>query len=339
MAVYTDSPRYAATFLPEEAAGGLVEVGPTEREFHPLLPALFPGAVRLASTPWAWPAWDTLFITEEAPRSQYDLLVEAARGKAAVADRVVCLAGSGTGFHGFKGRSWAALPGNVHVAVHLAPNQRVDRFGVAFTALAALSVAEALDPIPGLSIRPRIKWINDILLGEAKAAGILAYTSSQNGKVGSAVLGFGINVETTPQVEPTPFVPEVASLRDHLPQDAPDARGAVFRHLLSALDRNYRTLLAEGFEPLRQRYLERSMVVGETVTVCTEVSDHSLHAVAEGRVLGLGKNLELMLDSRPDPVTAERLVLGKAKTQVEEWARGASGEPPAPVITGKTTRD
>ena len=40
------------------------------------------------------------------------------------------------------------------------------------------AVVDALDAVPGLEGRARIKWVNDILIGDAKVAGILAYTQT-----------------------------------------------------------------------------------------------------------------------------------------------------------------
>jgi BirA family biotin operon repressor/biotin-[acetyl-CoA-carboxylase] ligase len=236
------------------------------------------------------------------------------------------------GFHGFKGRSWAALPGNIHLAAHLAPNAPIERFEVAFTILAAISVVDALEEMEDLEGRAEIKWVNDILLGEKKVAGVLAYTQTQDTTVTSAVLGIGINVESRPQIEATPFVPRITSLREHLPEGAPDQQGPVLLSLLKALEVNYRTLLDQGVEPLLERYRDRSKVLGQEVTLCTEVSDRSLQATAEGRVVHIGDNLELFLEDRPAPVTGGRLILGRVAEELNEWDRDAAEAAPAPAF-------
>ena len=156
-------------------------------------------------------------------------------------------------------------------------------------------------------------------------AGILAYTQSRDTTVSSAVLGFGLNVETTPPVEPTPFVPAVASLRDFLPEGAPDAQGQALRALLQALHRNYDTLLGEGTAPLVERYRERSMVMGEEVTICTDASDQTLRLVDRGRVVDLNDRLELILDDRAAPVTGGRLIMGHMDIDKEGWNTPSGG--------------
>ncbi len=324
MAVYTRNPRYAGKVLPEEVVRRLAPVDGSLQGVRPLLDSIFSGGGTLLDTAWEDLPFD-LLVTEFSPHSQYDKLIELSRDRSDLPERVACLAGSGREFHGFKGRSWAAVPGNLHLAVHLAPNRPIEGFEVAFTALAALSVVEAIDELDGLSSRPMIKWVNDILMGDAKVAGILAYTQSRDTTVSSAVLGFGLNVETTPNVEPTPFVPAVASLRDFLPEGVPDAQGRVLQALLLALDRNYDTLLAEGATSLVERYRDRSMVIGAEVTICTEASDKTLKLVDRGRVMGLGNRLELILDGRAAPITGGRLIMGRIDMEKEGRGR-ESGE-------------
>ena len=125
----------------------------------------------------------------------------------------------------------------------------------------------------------------------------------------------------------------MASLRDFLPKGAPDAQGQALRALLLALDRNYDTLLAEGAMPLVERYRERSMVIGEEVTICTEASDQTLRLVDRGRVMGLGDRLELILDGRAAPVIGGRLIMGHMELEREGWNSSSgrnSGAHPVP---------
>jgi BirA family biotin operon repressor/biotin-[acetyl-CoA-carboxylase] ligase len=186
----------------------------------------------------------------------------------------------------------------------------IPRFEVAFTILATLSVVETLDHIAGLEGRARIKWVNDILLGAGKVGGVLAYTQTQGRTVTSAVLGIGLNVNTVPQVKPTPFVPVVSSVREALNTKAFGLRATVFHALARALNRNYEILLQEGVTPLLERYRQRSIVIGEDVVICSETSDQDIEIITQGRVLALGDNLELVMEGNPDPVTGGRLVLG-----------------------------
>ena len=238
-------------------------------------------------------------------------------------DRIVCVAGAGLGFHGFKGRPWAATPGNLHLSVHLAPDCPIDGFHIAFTALAAVSVVEAIDGVPGVENRARIKWVNDVLLGEGKVAGTLAYTQSRDTTVSSAVLGIGVNVENTPHVEPTPFVPSATSLREAVPDGLEDLQQRVFLNLLSALDRNYRILLAEGLERLIERYRGRAVGWGRRSRFARRTRRESLRVLASGRLIALGEKLELHIEGRPEPITGGRLILGESALDKEPAREGS----------------
>ncbi|MBT8397574.1 MAG: biotin--[acetyl-CoA-carboxylase] ligase [Gemmatimonadetes bacterium] len=315
MAIYTDNPQFAKAFLPPEVVNGFAPADTPAPTLTPLFSQVFGDRRPVVSARSEEDLFSSLLLSEHSKRSQYDQLIELARTEAGLPDRVACLAGAGDEFHGFKGRPWRSVQGNLHLAVHLAPKQEIDRFAVAFTILAALSVTESLTQIVGLEKRPRIKWVNDILLGGAKVGGVLAYTQSQGEVVTSAVLGIGINLEARPRVEPTPFVPAVAAVRDFLPGGGRRLREAVLWALLETLDRNYRVLEEEGVSPLLDRYRSHSLVLGREVRVCSEGSDESLEVLAEGRVTGLGENLELYLDGRNDPISGGRLIVGPGPSE------------------------
>jgi BirA family transcriptional regulator, biotin operon repressor / biotin---[acetyl-CoA-carboxylase] ligase len=314
MAVYTDNPDFAARLL---AAGGPADFVPAAAPapLAPVLAALFHAPAALAAAPAAVAGWRDLAVCDFAAASQYDALIGLARAGVALPDRLACVARSGNGFHGFKGRSWSACPGNIHLTVHLAPDRPIPRFDTAFIALAAVSVAEAVDALPGLAGRARFKWVNDVLVEGAKVAGVLAYTHTREHTVTGVVLGIGVNVETTPRVERDAFVPAAGSLRELAPDPAAVELGATRRGVLAALARNYDGLLAEGWRPLLERYRARSAVLGQHVTICTDDGTAPPRILAAGRVTGIGEGLELELEGRAEPVRGGRLILGPLEGQ------------------------
>lgn len=322
MAVYTGNPRFSATLLPGDVAESLIPANAVEPSLKPLFDTVFNGFPVLYFSPQGDLPLDHLLLSEFSARSQYDQLIELVRSGVELPDRLACLSGSGLDFRGFKGRSWAAVPGNIHLAVHFAPARALVRFGPAFSALATLSVVDALDEIPGLEGRSSIKWINDILVDGAKIAGSLEFTQSQDSTVSCAILGIGLNVEVAPRVPRSPAVPRVGSVREFLPggDGAPRLQARILEGLLRALESNYHTLLTDGAAPLVDRYRDRSSVVGEEVIVCTESSDQAPATLARGRVVGLGENLELFLDGRSEPITGGRLIVAKAEDEIQSWA-------------------
>jgi biotin-[acetyl-CoA-carboxylase] ligase BirA-like protein len=323
MEVYTDNPGFAAIFLPSGVADSLVPFDGTQSTLRSLANEVYPNDNRVLTASVPDYPWPHLFLSEFSEGSQYDLFIDWLREGRRLPHGLVAMAGGGSGFHGFKGRNWAAEAGNIHVVIHLAPNQPIERFEVAFTVLATLSAVDSLNQIGRFGGTAQIKWVNDILLDGAKAGGVLAFTQTQGQTVSSAVLGIGLNVEAAPDIEPTPFVPRVTSLRECVGPEEPDMRGRVLRGLLQALAKNYRVLLEEGADPLVQRYREHAGIIGETVSVYSDHTTEEPKLLAKGTVSELGDNLELYLDRNHDPITTGRLVLGKGWDEQDECARGA----------------
>ena len=315
MIVLSDTIDYAAELLPQEAVIRLSSESVPDPAILPIIQSLYEEGIDLLLVTLPDEPWRYLFLSECTSRSQYDQMIELARSTTELPDRILCLAGSGSGLHGYKGRSWTAAAGNIHLTVHLTPKRPIERFETAFTILAALSVVDTIDGVPGLEGRARVKWVNDILIDGAKVAGILAYTQTRETTVSSAVLGIGLNVETAPTVEPTPFVPSVGSVHDFAPDALSATQGVVLDSLLNALARNYQLLLEEGYTPLLERYRQRAGLIGCKIVVCSEDSDPDPSVIAEGRVVAMGDGLELYLENRKEPVTKGRLILGNPESQ------------------------
>jgi biotin-[acetyl-CoA-carboxylase] ligase BirA-like protein len=309
MAVYTDSPALASTLLQSPAEAFVPGSAGSVHEQR-LLSRIFEGSADLLRSSHDIPGCSDLLIRSVAPRSQYDELIALLREGTLLPDRLACLAAAGDGFHGFRGRSWSAIPGNLHLTFHFAPRLAIERFDTVFTALAAVSLAESIDSIPALAGRVRVKWVNDVLVDGAKVGGVLAYTQSQGAVVESVVLGLGLNVESTPRVERSPFVPAAGSIRDALGGGERVRLADVLRNVLERLAANYATLLETGYHPIMERYRSCSAVLGEHVTVCTEDGTTPARVLASGRVDRLGDGMELHISGSSRPIRSGRLLLG-----------------------------
>jgi biotin-(acetyl-CoA carboxylase) ligase len=140
-------------------------------------------------------------------------------------------------------------------------------------------------------------------------AGVLAYTQTRSDVVTSVILGIGVNVETTPDVQRSGFVPAAGSLRELAPDPATVAGAPVLAALLHALHTRYEQVLEDGPAGIMEQYRARSAVLGQEVAVCEEGEDPD-RVIAEGRVEAIGDGLELYLEGRAEPVTRGRLILG-----------------------------
>jgi BirA family biotin operon repressor/biotin-[acetyl-CoA-carboxylase] ligase len=202
------------------------------------------------------------------------------------------------------------VAGNLHLTIHWRPGCALTDLGVGFQVLAAVSVVECLDALPGLPVRPGIKWVNDILLDSAKVAGFITHIQSQDGVVRAAVLGIGLNVEATPRVEPTPQVPAVTSLAAQSSPAAPFGQDVVLRLLLARLEDNYQKLCGGRSGELLDLYRERSVILGRHVRILSDPQGGGPgRELASGRVNRIGSGLELHIEGREEPVTRGRLIL------------------------------
>jgi BirA family biotin operon repressor/biotin-[acetyl-CoA-carboxylase] ligase len=113
-----------------------------------------------------------------------DLLARAAAGEPS---GLVLLADHQTAGRGRLDRRWEAPPGaNVLASVLLRPNRPVDTW---FHSTLALGLA-VVDACRSVGVDASLKWPNDVLVGDAKLAGILAESDGR----GAVVVGLGCNV-------------------------------------------------------------------------------------------------------------------------------------------------
>lgn len=309
MIVYTDHPEYAETLFTDRLEWRRQETSDLEPKLVPLIQGLNPGGPHFMASQQIAGNWTQASIIRHAPSSQFDLLVKLNQKGLRPPDRILCLAGAGSHFHGQKGRPWAAVEGNIHLTLHFAPDLKIEHFHVGFLILAAVSLLETIDTIKELSGRAAIKWVNDVLINRAKVAGFIVHTSSMEDKVTAAVVGIGLNVEKTPQVQRDIFVPDIASLRSFVTNPKGMNRKIVLWALLDHLDKNYNLLLSGQYSRLLDIYRNRSLVTGRKVKVLADEPEGQEQEIASGRVISIGENLELYLDHIEKPVTKGRLIL------------------------------
>jgi biotin-[acetyl-CoA-carboxylase] ligase BirA-like protein len=313
MSVCTDNPAWGRVLLPARSTGAF-EPCATGACDDATLTAVLGSASSLSCAPLTDPdlaGW-TLLARDSAPGSQYDALIELVRARP-LPDRLACVARTGTGFHGFKGRSWSAEPGNIHLTVHLAPNRPIEHLHSAFTVMAAVAALDAIDAVPGFDGAARVKWVNDVLVSGAKVAGVLAYTQTRADVVASVIIGIGLNVEATPSVQRSAWVPAAGSLRGLAADPAQVEPPVVLRNLLAAIERRYELLLAEGNGPLVEIYRTRSAILGREVSILADDGSDPAGVIAAGRVTAIGDGLELYVEGHAGPITRGRLVLGAAE--------------------------
>ncbi|MCK5126641.1 MAG: biotin--[acetyl-CoA-carboxylase] ligase [candidate division Zixibacteria bacterium] len=252
--------------------------------------------------------WKYGLVVEEAQASQYDTVIDLCQQNIELPDGLFCVAGSSTKFHGQRGRTWASPQGNIYLTAHVSPKIKIDGFGVGFPILAAVSVVETIDSVPGLTGQAGIKWVNDILIDNAKVSGFLAYSQNIEGIVNSTTIGIGLNVLSKPHLPLDKFVQQVTSLAEHT---STCTLANLLPVLLKRLWYNYHLLLTGQYRTLLDIYRNRSVIIGQEVEIISDPIKYKNEAeiIASGRVTGIGDNLELFIEGNPSPITHGRLIL------------------------------
>jgi BirA family biotin operon repressor/biotin-[acetyl-CoA-carboxylase] ligase len=105
---------------------------------------------------------------------------------------LVAVAEHQTAGRGRLDRRWESPPGaNLLVSVLLRPDFEAADLHLC-TGAVALAAADACRELAG--VEPVLKWPNDLLLGEAKLAGVLAEAEFAGSRLDAVVVGIGINV-------------------------------------------------------------------------------------------------------------------------------------------------
>lgn len=106
---------------------------------------------------------------------------------------LLIIANKQTGGRGRLGRSFASPAGSgLYMTIAIRPEFDLDK-ALYVTMAVAVAVCRAIENVAG--VRARIKWVNDVFLGDKKVCGILteAQSNFETGKIDSLIIGIGVN--------------------------------------------------------------------------------------------------------------------------------------------------
>ncbi len=207
--------------------------------------------------------WREIDVVPSTGSTNADLLARALSGEP---EGVVLAAEEQTAGRGRMGRRWTSPPyAALTFSLLTRPDVPPARRGW-LPLLAGVAVAAAVTEVTG--VEARLKWPNDVLVGEAKLAGILAEAAGD-----AVVVGIGLNVSTEPAelshllAGPGPGALPAISLR---------ASGATVLNrenlllaILARFERWYRTWQQAGGDPdrsgLRPGYTRLSATISRPV--------------------------------------------------------------------------
>ena len=164
-------------------------------------------------------------------------------GAAGVVDGTVVVAETQKASRGRFGRTWVSQPGNLYFSVVFYPTLMALPL---LSPLAGVAVVRAIAKTT--SLRPRIKWPNDVLIDGKKVAGILVESVISGEEVRYAVLGIGVNVALDP-AELGELSTTATSLNATTEREVP--REDLLRRLLQELDGLY-LALRKGESPIEE---------------------------------------------------------------------------------------
>ena len=163
-----------------------------------------------------------------------------------------------TAGRGRRGRVWQGASGNLAATLLLTTDKApAEAAQVAFVAALALADMAAAFVTPAFV---RVKWPNDLLVGGAKAGGVLIETGAAPGGGLWLAVGIGVNLAEAPSDTPYPATSLMAHGATPSRDAALEALDAAFAHWLKVWEEG-------GFEPVRAAWTARAHGLGEACTV------------------------------------------------------------------------
>jgi BirA family transcriptional regulator, biotin operon repressor / biotin---[acetyl-CoA-carboxylase] ligase len=131
------------------------------------------------------------------------------RARSGAPHGTVVVAEEMTAGRGTRGNAWAAPKGGLYLSIVLRD--------LADPHLLTLALGNAVcDALEVAGVEPRLKWVNDVLVGGRKVAGILVEAESTGSKLDFIVAGIGMNVNGTVDAFPADVRPLATTLESEL---------------------------------------------------------------------------------------------------------------------------
>ncbi|UCC33517.1 MAG: biotin--[acetyl-CoA-carboxylase] ligase [Candidatus Bathyarchaeota archaeon] len=181
-------------------------------------------------------------------------------------------------------RRWASPRGGIWLSTVLRP-QIKPKEAPKLTLVAAVVVAQTIKEIFGLNAE--IKWPNDVLIKGRKVCGILTETSIKGETIDFAVVGIGINANTSLDSFPERLRGTLTSLKKELGEEID--REDFLRALFEKLEHYYRLLEEEKFDLILQEWRSLGGFLGQHVEVI------SLDEKIVGQAVDVNQNGKLVI--------------------------------------------
>jgi len=159
---------------------------------------------------------------------------------------------------GQQGATWFSEPGrNLTFSLLLMPTFLNPKHQFRLTVAISLAIARWLEQL--LSVGVKIKWPNDIYVGDRKIGGVLIENILKGKAWKSAIVGIGINVNQTDF--PAAIRRRITSIKDYLREDSDI--GELLTALCRSIEREYLALKQGQTEAQLASYKQRLYRLGE----------------------------------------------------------------------------
>nr|WP_295971642.1 biotin--[acetyl-CoA-carboxylase] ligase [uncultured Bacillus sp.] len=156
------------------------------------------------------------------------------------------------------------------------------------TLIAAVAVVQAIEEVT--SLRPEIKWPNDILIGGKKVTGILTEMQAESDRIDSVIIGIGINANQEPEDYPEDLQKVATSL--YIESGTKVNRAELTRQLLLKLENLYHLYLKEGFYPIKLLWESYAISIGKMITA------RMLQGTLYGKAIGITEDGVLLMEDK-----------------------------------------
>lgn len=177
---------------------------------------------------------------------------------------VIVIADMQTRGRGRRGRRWYSPPGNLYFSFSKTPP--VNPASLSQVSLVVgIAVYRAISKLIKAPAQIALKWPNDILVNKMKLGGILVETEQfPEQPYATCIVGIGINILSSPEMVAFP----ACSMRDFI--DELPKPSELVQDIMSEFDKCYDIWVNNGFQELRNEWLDVSYGLGKPVSARAE---------------------------------------------------------------------
>ena len=179
-----------------------------------------------------------------------------------IQDGTIVYTDNQTNGRGRLSRKWVYTgKDNIYASMVLKPSDTMQEVYSNLTQFLCLMLCQTFEEY---GVKPKIKWPNDIQINTKKISGILAEAVISEGRLKGIVLGFGVNLNTTPEAlkninQPaTSLNIEIGKIID---------KRAFLEKLSTKFFLLYNRFIEDGFLLIRDEYKKRASFLKSEVTI------------------------------------------------------------------------